>query len=60
MLDGALKVRTMTLPDRFIDHASPEAMYAAAGLTADDIAATLRSVAASGRGARLSVIQGRD
>ena len=26
------------LPDQFIDQASPEAMYAAAGLTADKIA----------------------
>jgi 1-deoxy-D-xylulose-5-phosphate synthase len=38
-LDRGLKVRTMTLADRFIDHASPEAMYADAGLTAGDIAA---------------------
>jgi 1-deoxy-D-xylulose-5-phosphate synthase len=30
----------MTLPDRFIDQASPDAMYADAGLTATDIAAT--------------------
>jgi 1-deoxy-D-xylulose-5-phosphate synthase len=39
-LDRGLRVRTMTLPDRFIDHASPEDMYADAGLTAGDIAAT--------------------
>ncbi|MEL6701351.1 MAG: 1-deoxy-D-xylulose-5-phosphate synthase, partial [Pseudomonadota bacterium] len=38
--DRGLAVRTMTLPDRFIDHASPAAMYADAGLTATDIAAT--------------------
>jgi 1-deoxy-D-xylulose-5-phosphate synthase len=38
-LDHGLKVRTMTLADRFIDHASPEAMYADAGLTSGDIAA---------------------
>lgn len=30
----------MTLPDRFIDQDSPAGMYADAGLTADDIAAT--------------------
>jgi 1-deoxy-D-xylulose-5-phosphate synthase len=30
----------MTLPDRFIEHAAPDAMYADAGLTAVDIAAT--------------------
>jgi 1-deoxy-D-xylulose-5-phosphate synthase len=39
-LDQGLKVRTMTLADRFIDHASPEAMYADAGLTVRDIATT--------------------
>jgi 1-deoxy-D-xylulose-5-phosphate synthase len=39
-LDGDLAVRTMTLPDRFIDQAAPDAMYADAGLTATDIAAT--------------------
>ena len=40
LLDGALAVRTMTLPDRFIDQAAPDAMYAEAGLTATDITAT--------------------
>lgn len=40
LLDGDLAIRTMTLPDRFIDHADPDAMYADAGLTATDIAAT--------------------
>ncbi|MEX3017330.1 1-deoxy-D-xylulose-5-phosphate synthase [Gymnodinialimonas hymeniacidonis] len=38
-LDGRCAVRTMHLPDRFIDQASPADMYADAGLTADDIAA---------------------
>ena len=38
-LDGPLAVRTVTLPDRFIDHATPDAMYADAGMTAGDIAA---------------------
>ena len=40
LLDGRCQVRTMTLPDRYIDHAAPDAMYADAGLTAVDIAAT--------------------
>lgn len=40
LLDGDIAVRTMTLPDRFIDQAAPDAMYADAGLTATDIAAT--------------------
>ena len=37
LLDGKLSVRTMTLPDRFIDQASPAEMYEDAGLTAMDI-----------------------
>ena len=40
LLDGRCQIRTMTLPDRYIDQASPDAMYAEAGLTAVDIAAT--------------------
>lgn len=39
-LDAGLKVRTLHLPDVFQDHDKPEAMYAAAGLNADHIAAT--------------------
>ena len=39
-LDRGLRIRTMTLPDRFIDQGSPAEMYADAGLTAGDIAAT--------------------
>ncbi len=31
-LDNGLRVRTLTLPDTFLDHAKPEAMYARAGL----------------------------
>jgi 1-deoxy-D-xylulose-5-phosphate synthase len=36
-MDHGLKVRTMTLPDRFIDQASPDDMYADAGLTRFDM-----------------------
>ncbi|MEM6307552.1 MAG: transketolase C-terminal domain-containing protein, partial [Pseudomonadota bacterium] len=39
-LDGGLAVRTLTLPDRFIDQASPARMYEDAGLSAVDITAT--------------------
>lgn len=39
-LDGKLAVRTMTLPDKFIEQDSPAAMYAEAGLTARDVADT--------------------
>jgi hypothetical protein len=42
MLDGRCAVRTMHLPDRFIDQASPADMYADAGLTSGDIAGAAR------------------
>ena len=38
-LDRGLKVRPMVLPDTFIDHDSPNAMYARAGLDAKGIVA---------------------
>jgi 1-deoxy-D-xylulose-5-phosphate synthase len=38
-LDEGLAVRSLVLPDRFIDHDKPEAMYAAAGLDANAIVA---------------------
>ncbi len=38
-LDRGVRIRVMTLPDRFIDQASPAEMYADAGLAASDIAA---------------------
>ena len=49
--DRGLKVRTMVLPDRFIDHGKPETMYAEAGLAAGGIVETV--FAALGR-ARLA------
>ncbi|SEM62996.1 1-deoxy-D-xylulose-5-phosphate synthase [Loktanella fryxellensis] len=54
LLDGRCQVRTMTLPDRYIDQASPEAMYAEAGLTAVDIAATALEAA----GLRMKPVMG--
>ncbi|WP_293573260.1 1-deoxy-D-xylulose-5-phosphate synthase [Phaeobacter sp.] len=41
LLDGGVKLRCMTLPDRFIDQASPNEMYAAAGLAVSDIRQTV-------------------
>src|SRR6202163_501705 len=38
-LDNGLKVRCMVLPDTFVEHDSPAAMYAAAGLDAKGIVA---------------------
>ncbi len=48
LLDSGLKVRPLVLPDAFTDHAKPEKMYAAAGLDAGGIVATV--FAALGRG----------
>ena len=53
MLDHDLKVRTMVLPDLFIDQDKPERMYAKAGLDAAGITAQVmkalgRTVARSG------------
>jgi len=49
-LDNGLKVRCMVLPDMFIEHDSPAAMYAAAGLDAKGIVAKVFE--ALGRDAR--------
>ncbi|MDH3582059.1 MAG: 1-deoxy-D-xylulose-5-phosphate synthase, partial [Hyphomicrobiales bacterium] len=43
LLDSGLKIRPMTIPDRFIDHDSPANQYIQAGLTASGIAATALS-----------------
>ena len=40
LLDGGLRVRTMVLPDVFIDHGHPHQMYELAGLNASSIATT--------------------
>jgi len=37
MLDGGLRMRSMVLPDVFLDHDTPTAMYAHAGLDAKSI-----------------------
>jgi 1-deoxy-D-xylulose-5-phosphate synthase len=47
-LDGKVKLRSMFLPDTFIDQDKPEAMYGKAGLDADGI--TSMVFAALGRG----------
>jgi 1-deoxy-D-xylulose-5-phosphate synthase len=51
-LEHGLKVRTMTLPDKFQDHDKPERMYAAAGLDAKGIVA--KAIAALGDVERLA------
>ncbi len=40
LLDHGLKIRPMVLPDRFIDHDTPQKQYEEAGLTARHIAQT--------------------
>jgi 1-deoxy-D-xylulose-5-phosphate synthase len=52
-LDHGLKVRCMVLPDMFVEHDSPAAMYAAAGLDAKGIVAKVFE--ALGRDARREV-----
>ena len=47
LLDAGLKIRTMVLPDVFLDHDSPNSQYETAGLTARHIVAT--ALAALGR-----------
>jgi 1-deoxy-D-xylulose-5-phosphate synthase len=54
-LDRGLKVRSMVLPDRFIDQDSPAAMYAAAGLDAKGIVA--KTFEALGKDVRIDVVQ---
>ena len=44
LLDGALKCRSLTLPDIYIDHDSPAAMYDRAGLNATQIVATVKGL----------------
>ena len=43
LLDGGLKVRTLALPDRYIEHDTQAQQLIEAGLTAHDIAATALS-----------------
>ena len=47
-LDAGLKIRPLTLPDRFIDHDKPELQYEEAGLNASAIVTTV--LMALGRG----------
>jgi 1-deoxy-D-xylulose-5-phosphate synthase len=44
LLDGGLKVRTLTLPDLFQDHGAVDALYREAGLDADGIVASVLSI----------------
>jgi len=54
-LDRGLKVRTLTLPDRYQDHDKPEKLYAQAGLDAASIVA--RSLQALGPTAKVGSLR---
>ena len=56
LMERGLKVRTMALPDVFVDHDTPAAQYAAAGLDARAIAG--EALAALGRGAQARQLAG--
>jgi len=55
-LDGGVSLRTMTLPDRFIDHAAPAAMYRDAGLTRADICRVVQDAHARRAGRVLRLV----
>ncbi len=57
LLDRGLKVRTLVLPDVFIEHDKPELMYAQAGLDAAGIVKTV--FAALGRDAKIASVSAR-
>lgn len=44
LLDGPLKLRSMVLPDRYIDHGSPQDQIEEAGLSSKQISATVLSL----------------
>lgn len=56
LLGGGLKVRTLMLPDRFVEHAKPEKMYKDAGLDHTGIVRTV--IEAVGQGRRTSGLAG--
>ncbi|MGJ8571796.1 MAG: 1-deoxy-D-xylulose-5-phosphate synthase [Hoeflea sp.] len=59
LLDGGLRVRSLVMPDIFMDHASPDAMYARAGLDRKGIVDTVFKTlkAESGSGAQVTVLK---
>lgn len=59
LLDGGLRVRALVMPDMFMDHASPDAMYARAGLDRKGIVDTVfRALNAESRaGAQVTVLK---
>ena len=60
LLDGGVRIRPMTLPDRFIDHNTPAAQMIESGLGAKDIVATaLSALGATARTGATTVVPAR-
>ena len=59
LLDGGLRVRSLVMPDIFMDHAAPDAMYARAGLDRVGIVDTVFKAlkAENGSGAQVTVLK---
>jgi len=59
LLDGGLRARSLVMPDIFMDHASPDAMYARAGLDRRGIVDTVfKTLKAENRsGAQVTVLK---
>jgi len=59
LLDGGLRVRSLVMPDIFMDHASPDAMYARAGLDRKGIIDTVfKALNAENRsGAQVTILK---
>jgi 1-deoxy-D-xylulose-5-phosphate synthase len=58
LLDGGLKVRSMVLPDVFIDHGHPHQMYELAGLNASSIVRTAMVALGDAQGPRFRLVTG--
>jgi 1-deoxy-D-xylulose-5-phosphate synthase len=59
LLDGGLRVRSLVMPDIFMDHAAPDAMYARAGLDRKGIVDTVfKALKAENRpGAQVTILK---
>jgi 1-deoxy-D-xylulose-5-phosphate synthase len=58
LLDGGLKVRSMVLPDVFIDHGHPHQMYELAGLNASSIVRTAMVALGDAKGPQFRLVTG--
>lgn len=58
LLDSGLKVRSMVLPDVFIDHGHPHQMYEVAGLNASSIVRTAMLALGDAKGPQFRLVTG--